>query len=208
MKTKIFSTYHPEWIENFAQMRKECDQNKAKKVSLNTNVKVKDMQKQKGQRILGLVKRMKHECGNVHQLEQKRVKAVNDVQMVENFVKVDVGIKPVTVSADYVRQIHSYARHWSDFQIFKYHCVHCQYKSNKKSNYDDHAAENCVQKPNKYMKCPICASSFTYRTLRQHLGHYSKGKHIASNEHHAKYSPKDHQILLNSLKELKKTKQV
>lgn len=39
-------------------------------------------------------------------------------------------------------------------------------------------------------------------------GHYSKGKHIPTNEEHAKYTPEGHQVLLNCLKQLKKTIQV
>lgn len=171
----------------------------------------KKKQNQGSKGILELVKKMKQDCGTIHNLGKKCAEALNVDQTVESNVTVDAGIKPFTVSADFVRQIHSYAQDCeksSVDSIFKFHCIDCKYKTNKKSNYIDHVAENCTRKPIKNMKCPICSSSYTYRTLGQHLGHYSKGKHISTNEHHAKYSAKDHQILLNSLKELKKTKHV
>lgn len=111
----------------------------------------------------------------------------------------------IAVSDDYVRNIHPYAR-INDIvpneNVFKYRCIDCKFVTNKKSAYVDHMAENCVKEPEKNMKCPICDSMFTYRTLRLHLNYYVTAKYKPIGKH-AKFTPLDHAILLEQHKQLK-----
>lgn len=128
---------------------------------------------------------------------------VNDDQNADDMFTMEI-----TVSDDYVRNIHSYAK-TGEFipkvRQFKYKCVDCKFATNKKSNFHDHKTENCVEKPKKNMKCPICNRSFTYRTLRHHLNYYATGKFKAHGKH-ATHTPIHHAFLLEQHKRLK-TKQ-
>lgn len=114
-------------------------------------------------------------------------------------------IMEVAVSADCVQHDHAYAKINGEVvtKWFKYHCIDCKFATNKKSAYDDHKAENCVEKPEKNMKCAICGRWFTYRTLRHHLNYYATGRYKANGKH-AEHTPSDHMILLEQHKQLKK----
>lgn len=112
----------------------------------------------------------------------------------------DTTTMEIAVSDSYVQNDHSYASTQATDelirnQVFKYRCDVCNYRTNKKSAYDDHKAENCEIKPMKDMKCPICDRLFTYRTLRHHLNHFATGHHKSTGKH-AKYTPFHHAFLL------------
>lgn len=111
----------------------------------------------------------------------------------------------ITVSEDYVQNIHSYANigaSASNVQTFKYNCLIHGLSTNKKSVYDVHKRENCVEKPEKNKQCPVCKESFTYHSLRLHLNHYATGQHRPKGEH-AKYTPAHHAHLLEQHKRSK-----
>lgn len=197
MKTTVFSQYHPEWIDNFAQMREECAI-ESTKTKANSKKGVRKSGKKKSKRIVEALAKLKEAYEN-NQMQEKHAQA----HQTENFMNCRV---PVTVSADYVNIIHAYARPpGSGGSLnFKFKCSECKvYQTDKKSNYDEHV-KGCNKEPEKNLSCPICENMFSYRTLRQHLGHYATGKHQTSNKHHTKYNPSDHKSLLNSLKALKK----
>lgn len=127
-----------------------------------------------------------------------------------NSVNVSVDIQPVSVSADYVSTIQSYARTAGEHETLKYECAKCKYKTDRKCNYDVHVS-GCGIKADKTLKCPICENNYIYRTLRHHLNHFASGKHITTNQHHSKYTPEEDQSLLDHLKTLKqmnKTQQI
>lgn len=190
MKTKVFSKYRPElsnWIDDFDRMREES----TSKDELEITKEKKPSEKSKGgqKQILKVMKKLKME----YKMKQKRTEPANENQP--------------DVSAEFVRQIHSYARppKSETSATFKYKCADCNfaYKTNKKSNFDFHFAR-CNKKPDNNLKCPICAKVHTYDTLRQHLRHFASGKHSTTNKHHGKYTASDHLLVLNGLKELKK----
>lgn len=210
MKTKVFSNYHPEWIESFAQMRQECKNQLTKaenvsKIPCKTIKGVQKPQKQKCNRLFGVLRKMKDQCMATKKMEQKCTISVNGDQI--GAATVNAETDSVTVSADLVNEMHSYAKKSGKYVPFKYECGNCKYKTDKKSNYDDHIA-GCGRELVKNMECPICAKHFIYRSLRQHLNHFSTGKHIPTDQSHSKYTPKDHQQILEYLKQLKKTKQI
>lgn len=189
MKTKVLSKYRPglsQWIDIFEQPRDESKCNevepaKAKKSSGKPNVQKK--------RILKVMNKMKIEYKN----KQKRPEAANEDRP--------------DVSAEFIQQIHSYARPPKSVAsaTYKYKCPDCKfaYKTNKKSNFEFHFAR-CNKEPTNDLNCPICEKVYTYDTLRQHLRHFASGKHMATNKHHGSYTPAEHLIILNGLKELKK----
>lgn len=112
--------------------------------------------------------------------------------------------REIAETGDYIRKFHPYARsnETSVNQKPKYVCVDCKFHTNKKSSYDDHKAENCVRKPAKNVKCPICNGLFTYRSLRHHLNYFATGKH-KPNKEHAEYSQQQHLFLLEEHKRSK-----
>lgn len=194
MKTKVFSQYRPEltdWIDDFDRMREESTSKQLKvakeKKSIGKHSSVKPNEGRK--QILNVMKKLETE----YKIKQKRTESTN-------------GDQP-DVSAEFIRQIHSYAcpPQSESSATFKYNCPDCKfaYKTNKKSNFDYHFAR-CNKKPHNNLKCPIYGGVYTYDTLRQHLRHFASGKHITTNKHHGKYTPSDHLLVLNGLKELKK----
>lgn len=74
-------------------------------------------------------------------------------------------------------------------------------RNRKKSNLKKHEAAHVPQVQD--AKCPICGKLFLYDQLRGHLRYFSTGKHQAQNEH-ANYTPEQHKMLLENLKEQKK----
>lgn len=84
-----------------------------------------------------------------------------------------------------------------------HHCPDCDYKTSKKSNLKSHQAVYCKVKQVRDIKCPICDKLFLYDELRGHLRHFATGKHKAKNEH-AKYTPDEHQMILEEVKKNKK----
>lgn len=131
---------------------------------------------------------LKQEQQKVRQLEQNRGNCED--------------LKWVTVTANYVQTIHSYAMKPSDVvkKMRKvYECEHCGYTTNKKSSPDDHQKEYCILKPTKDKMCPICHKMFTYRRLLGHMNYYTKSVHYAKNGHQ-NYSVEDHKKLLNDIK--------
>lgn len=194
MKTKIFADYHPEWNDDFTKIRQECEQRFAKeKQSTAAN--------QLSSKINGAKNGAKKQKQNLKKLME--MMAHNHVKSKQKLVKQKVEGE---VLADFVRQIHSYAKISEtslNTQIFKYECANCDFKTGKKSNYDDHVEQDCVKEPEKDMKCPICEKPGTYRDIRHHLNHFATGKHIPKKKH-ANYSPQQHQLLLDRLKRLNK----
>lgn len=103
MKTRVFSDYHPEWAESFDQMRRECEQ--LKNAQEQREVKsVRKLGKQKSKSVLEVLKKMKAECASTYNGKQ----VMNGEQKAQN--SDTMNIKPLTVSADYVKTIHSYAQ--------------------------------------------------------------------------------------------------
>lgn len=211
-------SWQMKWMDEYDKMQKECQ----KRVT-----EEKKISAQKSNEIKGLEHRLKNKCEKIPQLIE-RVKRKNEIirklrakyakrklkekcdkrqkdHITENSGTVYAGNESVTVSADYVKNIHSYAQlneKPTNVQIFKHQCVHCKFMTNKKSNFDDHVAEDCIQKPEKNMKCPICDGLFTYRSLRHHLNYFSTGKYIPTKQH-ANYTPEQHRILLHQHKKIK-----
>lgn len=113
----------------------------------------------------------------------------------------------IHVSDEYVQNIHSYAQIGataSNVQ-FKYSCFEHGLHTNKKSTYITHKMENCTEKPERKMKCPVCKGLFTYHTLRLHLNHYATGIYRPKGLH-ARYSSYHHARLLDQHKKLKSKK--
>lgn len=76
----------------------------------------------------------------------------------------------LTVSKDYIKNIHSYARPYFLPSAKLYKCNVCQFQSEKKSSLDDHNETHAV--PVNDMTCPICLKSFNYRRLRLHFNYF------------------------------------
>lgn len=107
-----------------------------------------------------------------------------------------------------IRKIHSYALEQSlvKSRPRKLHkCFNCAFTTHKKSTLDNHYVY-CVPDFLKEMNCPICKKSFTYHTLRTHLKYYSSSDHSSTNGHE-KYTPIQHEVLLESIK-LQRTHQM
>lgn len=180
----------------------ECEgqMGRAENVRAKPGHKIKDVKKsnkQKSGRIMETMEKWKAEYATTPNVKPK---GENGEQTLGNPINIS---GPFSVSADYVSTIHSYARTAGKCVILKYECVKCRYKTDRKCNYDDHIS-GCGRKRDKTLKCPICENNFTYGTLRHHLHHFASGKHRTVNQHHSKYTPKDHQQLLEHIKTLKK----
>lgn len=99
----------------------------------------------------------------------------------------------------YIITEHSYALPEGPIHHTVLHqCGNCNYLTNKKSSYDAHIAEFCVNVPLKTIKCPICQKRFTYNGLRNHMNYYASGRYQPQH-HHAKFSPADHRMFLDTL---------
>lgn len=125
---------------------------------------------------------------------------VPNFQRVEN---ANEGVTAKEVNAFDIRFFHSYAMPYDKKPVRMYRCSNCSFETTKKDTLDKHEAAFCILEPVLDMKCFICEKLFTYDGLRGHLRYFATSKHSAKNSH-AKYSPEDHQMLLEQLKQQKK----
>lgn len=102
-----------------------------------------------------------------------------------------------------IQYIHSYAKCYGEkCSKMYYFCSDCKFKTTKKSNLMQHKNAVHQQESLQKMQCPVCEKQFTYDGLRGHLRHFSTGSHDAKNQH-AKYTPLEHKMMLEKLKEHK-----
>lgn len=100
-----------------------------------------------------------------------------------------------------IQYIHSYAKNAGEkFSQMYFCCSNCKFKTTKKSNLVKHEETSCQREPVRDMKCPVCKKPFNYDGLRGHLRYFATGKHGAKNEH-KKYTPLEHEMMLQKLKE-------
>lgn len=100
-----------------------------------------------------------------------------------------------------IQFFHSYAKVQDFGQMF--HCSNCNFETSKKDNLRKHEEAYCIIVPVKDMECIICGKKFTYDKLRGHLRYFVKSQYGATGEH-AKYTPEEHNALLQKLKEKRK----
>lgn len=99
-----------------------------------------------------------------------------------------------------IQYIHSYAKSVGEkFSEMYFRCSNCKFKTTKKYNLKKHE-ETCQREPVREMKCPVCEKLFNYDGLRGHLRYFATGKHNAKNQH-GKYTPLEHKMMLEKLKE-------
>lgn len=217
------------WMADYDNMRREFQNRlqKSEEISQQRLTKIEAMEKEV-KKIPVLIaeialrekmiqksgeKRKANEKGTqTHEIKANEISTQTDTVYNEKFTQTDCAENTdsmeISVSDNYVRNIHSYAQTCassSSISKFKYTCVDCGLATNKKSTYDTHVAENCVRKPEKNMECPVCKGSFTYHSLRLHLNHYSTGLHRPIGEH-ANHTPDYHAYLLEQHKRLKSKK--
>lgn len=102
-----------------------------------------------------------------------------------------------------IQYIHSYAKNYGEkFSKMYYCCSNCKFKTTKKSNLKKHEETSCQRKAVREMKCPVCKKQFDYDGLRGHLRYFATGKHNAKDQH-SKYTPLEHEMMLEQLKEKK-----
>lgn len=222
MKTDDLS-WQLKWMTDYDKLRKEFQDRlrKSEEISQQRLTKVEALEAevtkipmltaiiaQREKQIRELVQKCEtNENGTqTDEIERNEKSTQMNTVHIETFIQTDA--MEITVSDNYVRNIHSYAQigaSTSSIQVFKYKCIDCGFATNKKSTYKTHVAENCVQKPTKNMECPVCKGLFTYHTLRLHLNHYVTGQYRPTGEH-AKHTPFYHQHLLEQHKRLKTKK--
>lgn len=145
------------------------------------------------------ISEQQNEINKVKERVQRRDKAI---QKMKETHKNTITADQILSSLRVIRETHSYALPYPGYRPTPfYQCHNCDKIYNKKSTYDDHVAEFCIESGDKDMKCPICPKMFTCRGLRLHLNHFATGKHKATKQH-SKYTPQQHQILCNLLKEV------
>lgn len=128
-------------------------------------------------------------------------------QMDEDHYQLNDGISGENIENDVdrfdIQYIHSYAKSYGEeCSKMYFFCSTCKFKTTKKSNLKKHEEESCQRKPVREKMCPVCRKQFTYDGLRCHLRHFATAKHNAKNEH-GKYTPREHQMMLQQLKEKK-----
>lgn len=104
------------------------------------------------------------------------------------------------IDADFVRFLHPYAKTCAANPSKMYRCPNCPYSSDKKFNVKKHESSSHGMKTVRDMKCPICEKFFDYDGLRHHLNHFISGKFKTKNQHHSKFTPQQHQIILQETK--------
>lgn len=129
----------------------------------------------------------------------------NDLHRIDQMDENEISDEKIESDIDRfdIQYIHSYAK--SDGEKFSkmyFYCSTCKFKTTKKHNLKKHEETACQRKQVREMKCPVCEKHFNYDGLRGHLRHFATGKHNAKNQH-GKYTPLEHEMMLEKLKENK-----